>query len=929
MGRVAWARLAGLACLALSTSAAVLQDGDVTATLGNSGLTSLTIGAFNIKATEGPWGIGNVAHEGGNSTTGDCVSSGAPVVEGKAATIPFACGDGVTALVTYDVVAGRYLRRRVNVTATTNANSSASSTVLNLGFGDATPKNNIVPQGFHFLGAFVRFAPPAGASYSSLIVMLQAPYGSYQVQAASVTSGFTGIWRHTAGVGSVVATHLIGSCIVPEGDYTPELGSGLFTTEINEVKSAARALFIGEKRTTPITLQVGWDENDYCLDINSTDGLNAYKRIIQQNAALGNEYVIFAPQDAKHSNRFTPPAIDGWGWEHLLWFTMGKLVRTGEWDPINDPVPQDILDFVSYADSLGVKLLVYIYPGIPFAPLAKYPYQIATAASQTLDMANPDVQKWQIDAMSAFLTKTGAKGISFDHDFIAGSPDFAYQQYMGFRHIRAELTARHPDIVFDNRQNAHALGPFYNLENGYTEPLISDENPETYGIPMTSWHTDIVVATYVRTVNYRYSIKELIPMERMPGMISHQTERTADNGIALCAGTNDCYNFNTRDFDLLGYRYSLLSTVGTAGLNLMWSMIPARDESEFNLFPQEERDFISRWRQFAFDNFEVLKNTAPIASFGAPAFGKIDGTAAMKDCSGYIFLYNPNFDVHDNATFKVDMSTQLKCGSSPAGSQFKVSELFPQNRTVGVWTYADTVTLAVQQQGVLVLQVEACNGPCSLPPVVGASVVGGRLRGAMGTTTRVTVAREALDTLIPGKVCNVKGSGEDGSVQVDVQFAGERLVSPHRAAVHGSLQADDVWYNFTAEVTAGMQAQLKHWETYYPIPWDPAVDYSALWLAPSRLPLYFPFTAPDMSRNLTLYVNGTKTALELAGTSRGAKHYPRTFTGFWWNATDLVSAAPSSHSISLYSPTGFTEQGFMGPYWENLAEQYTHEIIGC
>jgi hypothetical protein len=41
-----------------------------------------------------------------------------------------------------------------------------------------------------------------------------------------------------------------------------------------------------------------------------------------------------------------------------------------------------------------------------------------------------------------------------------------------------------------------------------------------------------------------------------------------------------------QDFDLLGYKYSLLSTVGTAGQNLVVTMIPARDPAEFSMFPQ-------------------------------------------------------------------------------------------------------------------------------------------------------------------------------------------------------------------------------------------------------------------------------------------------------------------------------------------------------
>ena len=94
-----------------------------------------------------------------------------------------------------------------------------------------------------------------------------------------------------------------------------------------------------------------------------------------------------------------------------------------------------------------------------------------------------------------------------------------------------------------------------------------------------------------------------------------------------CAGAGSgaanhwlCYDMHARDFDILGYKYSLLSTVGcdlrvtlwsfsvmfwpfvvilcsfwelilgeiydsTAGQNLVMTMIPARDVEEFKLLP--------------------------------------------------------------------------------------------------------------------------------------------------------------------------------------------------------------------------------------------------------------------------------------------------------------------------------------------------------
>ena len=51
--------------------------------------------------------------------------------------------------------------------------------------------------------------------------------------------------------------------------------------------------------------------------------------------------------------------------------------------------------------------------------------------------------------------------------------------------------------------------------------------------------------------------EQLLPPSRVPGFIFHQTERTADNGTNPCFGGEAlCFDNNTRDFDLLGYKYS-------------------------------------------------------------------------------------------------------------------------------------------------------------------------------------------------------------------------------------------------------------------------------------------------------------------------------------------------------------------------------------
>ena len=151
-----------------------------------------------------------------------------------------------------------------------------------------------------------------------------------------------------------------------------------------------------------------------------------------------------------------------------------------------------------------------------------------------------------------------------------------------------------------------------------------------------------VSADDMRKVNLWYMQTALLPMERVPGFLGHQTERSrvpgVDNATALgaplcskrprrlsrCAIRNHASRCRSvfsrethtlepglcalvslqererervvdhagnelrdgtmacyrRDWDLLGHPYSLMSQLATAGLNLVLCMIPARDLAE-------------------------------------------------------------------------------------------------------------------------------------------------------------------------------------------------------------------------------------------------------------------------------------------------------------------------------------------------------------
>ena len=62
----------------------------------------------------------------------------------------------------------------------------------------------------------------------------------------------------------------------------------------------------------------------------------------------------------------------------------------------------------------------------------------------------------------------------------------------------------------------------------------------------------------MRLISYHYAMQQLIPQRRIPGFMFHQTERGCPPG----SKDGICYE---RDFDFIGYRYSVISNVAHAG----------------------------------------------------------------------------------------------------------------------------------------------------------------------------------------------------------------------------------------------------------------------------------------------------------------------------------------------------------------------------
>ena len=694
-------------------------------------------------------------------------------------------------------------------------------------------------------------------------------------------------------------------------------------------------LLDGGAQRKPVRVQVGWDSNDYQLDVGTAEGRTVYKRMLERDASLGITHAIYAPQNSLVSA--INASADMWGWEESLWLALGEDIRKGSWHPDRDAVPPEIKEMVDYGLARGVKLLAYAYPVLPFeaegaAPVDKDGWlyweknnrgqnatnsKNCTMCELRASLADPRFQDYLARTLSAFVNATGLGGFAWDY---TGFKDWRqptlYAEWRGWTRILQLLRASNPDVVMDHRQSSHIWGPWNHAAGSYTEPIAGDENPESYGaagaggVPTLS--TDAVLANNLRRVNYVYRARQLEPNVRIPGFMSHQSERHFDNhcdakghfdsqgiwqgcahpGQCACQGPNTG-NFsaqNTRDFDYLGFRYGLLSSVGTAGLNNVLAMLPARDSAEFDAFPAADVRWINKWLNFTDEHAAALHHTLPLsgldrgpdAGSGEPRVGFLDGTASMlpDDSEGFLFLYNPG-PRPVQATLLVDEGMGIANASSNA--TWVVHELYPREeeggrRTpVGLWQHGQAVDISVSghcqvlrltrvessasllKQLPIVFNLSYVSATAAVEPTGRAAtkrqmlVVTGA-RGLTGDRTSVTALTAAppdgavkwhvQDPVVNGvAVVTGKGTSCDAMAaccahamqctSLLLRFGGSPMLRemPEATQTSPPLNYTGGWFNTTLspDVGGAMLAQLQQLQRDYPVPWEPK-DMDATWL---------------------------------------------------------------------------------------------------
>ncbi len=335
---------------------------------------------------------------------------------------------------------------------------------------------------------------------------------------------------------------------------------------------------------------------------------------------------------------------DAWGWENCLWLGLGQKIRKGEWDIAKDPIPPSIQEMLDYAKSKQVKLMAYVYPTLGWK---QNPEWTAWCGGKTggyvgVDTGVRSFQDWFVDQLVAFQKRTGISGYCFDHWWIdyaptkeGANPSSKYAQWNGCRRILEELRRRIPDVVIDGRQQYQWWGPWTWLGGSYPHPTTTDEQPGSFE-NFPDLHFSRVSGNRQRWATWYYHMEQFTPWELVPGYMTHQTPRNDAKGQCVRDRA-----FHARDWDVLGWRYSVISSIGTAPFNHVVDLLPARDETEFKHFLPAEQQWLKGWMDWTDKNRATLKKLRPI--IGPPVLGRVDGTAAIDGDHGFIFLFNPNY----------------------------------------------------------------------------------------------------------------------------------------------------------------------------------------------------------------------------------------------------------------------------------------------
>ncbi len=715
--------------------------------------------------------------------------------------------------------------------------------------------------------------------------------------------------------------------LIPLG--TPVQGPRIDVAEVDAAVECSRA-FLTYHPTVPERVMVGWCVNDYQIDIGKPEGRAEYKRIIDQVAAIGGQRILFDPANSVEAT--LDQNRDAWGWENLLWFTMGQKVRKGEWDPAKDKLPASVKEMVDYAKAKDIRFLAYIYPSLPFMQKKEWTSWVPNGQPGGYlgaDTGQRSFQDWLIGKLVDFEKSTGAGGFAFDHWWIAydETTSSRYAQWAGCRRILQELRRQIPDVTMDGRQQYHGFGVWTWLAGSYPHPLVSDEQPESFpAFPDLHWSR--VSADRQRRSSWYYRQECFAPVEILPGYMTHQTARNDAKG----ACPRD--RFRPADWDLLGWKYSVISGIASAPYHLIVNYIPARDEREFKAFSSTDQQWFRDWFDWTERNIDVLRNVKPI--IGAPQVGRADGWAAFQGARGYVFLFNPNYRTLP-AEFTLDQTIGLK-----TGERFVLKQLYPdaqKGRLLAApgkvfWNRGDQVRLPMTGAEAVVLEVMPAPDSIEQPwlaGTVGRAILSGKrleltdVRGEMGTEQDLVVALPANASV---NALNVNGVEtvfrQDGSqVIAKVRFAGVPFGARQQLGAVGP-QFAEATFKAEATIPARVLAQIEARKQSWPVDYSPE-ERAAVWLNSDRLLLYINVAelSDERMSDPVLRVDGETVPVKRAYTAIVKSNPRNTFTGWYADVSSLTPDAKHQFEVDLPK---LSPGQFQGLFFDTVEAEYTDQV---
>jgi hypothetical protein len=709
-------------------------------------------------------------------------------------------------------------------------------------------------------------------------------------------------------------------------------GKPMFDQAEFEAMTRCVEAFALDRPKRSLRVHVPWCENDYQIDVATPSGRTEWKRILDQCAAVGVEHTLFTP-----ANSAVAPLkdnADAWGWENCLWLGLGQKIRKGEWNIARDPIPPSIQEMLDYAKAKRVKMVAYAYPTLGWK---QNPEWTAWCGGKTggyvgVDTGVRSFQNWFVDQLVAFQKRTGISGYSFDHWWIAYEPTkeghhptSKYAQWFGCRRILEELRRRLPEVVIDGRQQYQWFGAWTWLGGSYPHPTTNDEQPGSFE-NFPDLHFSRVSGDRQRWATWYYHLEQFTPWELVPGYMTHQTPRSDAQGHCVRDRA-----FQVRDWDYLGWRYSVISSIGTAPFNHVVDLLPARDETEFKHFRAEDQRWLRQWMDWTDQNRATLRHLRPV--IGPPTLGRVDGTAAIAGERGFVFLFNPNYR-ELAGEFELDANIGLT-----NGQEFLLRELYPREGRLlgkpraGVWKLGDKVSLPIKGPEALVVEVVPASKvkrPALLNARGQAVLKGDHLHltdveGEAGKAVELAV-------LLPSKrkIAQVSVNGralasfhsQDNAVTLPVKFGGAPF--DHCQQV-GGYNRDFSNSIFRAEFAVPQRVftQLAERRKAWPVPYTEE-ELLATWRGSDRLLLYLHIADPNDKWTVGLKLNGQPLEVKKAYSDVFPLGRERTFTGFYADVSQLK--ADTRYAVEVTLPDALQAGQFQGLFFENVEASYTTDI---